>query len=737
MKTFLPKAFFIVMAIICITACRKKAFDEFYGRPDSLAAPIYQQLQGKGNFISLLACIDKAGYKDILSGAGYYTMFAPNDDAFKKFFTTRGITGISQLDSGTCNKIITFALVYNAFTVARLSDYQANAGWVSNTSFKRRTANYTGFYNDTPLAAQPLKALGANRNPGFVLGDNNNKYVTYFMTPYMTAQGLSATDYNFFYPASTYTGSNVGPAKVVTADIVAENGYIHETDQVLLPFASLDQYLASNSQYSEFKKLLDKYIVSFILNPDASNKYKLITGLTDNIYIKSFNGGLAFSPNNENYLKIQDNDGQSDGYTLMIPKNDVLLTYINTVLLEKYTSLDLVPTQVIIDFINAHMWTNTVWPSRFANSNNFQGESPTFTNANVIDKQICSNGFFYGLNKVQDANVFRTVYGRAYLDPAYLLMTRALDQNFRYIISIPTVKYTVLMMTDQAMKAKGFDYSTAQSAWTYTAPGTTATVVGNTARDMLQRILAQHIIKTPNGELDNLAGSGIIETLNGEYIKWNAGTFSSAGTIDSNYVVTAGSTKTSFNGRVYYANNLLNFSTNTLGNNIKKLGTTPSAATSPFNNFYQYLANASIFNATTGDITGVLLGNFHTAFIPNNAAILQAVKDGYLPGTVVGSTVTPNYAPTVFADKALVNSFILYHLMVKTTTVPGDGKNGTFETLYKNPLGDPGTVTVTNTGSTQMSVKDNKGRVANVVIANSNNLADRCVIHLMDNYLKY
>lgn len=737
MKIFCLKGLFIVLAILGLSACRKKAFDDFYGRPQSLAAPIYQRLQAKGNFTSLLACIDKAGYKEILGGAGYYTMFAPNDDAFKKFFTQRGITDVNQLDSGTCRKIVTFALVYNAFPVARLSDYQSNTGWVTNAGFRRRTANYTGFYKDSTQPSQPLMALGANRNPGFILGDNNNKYITCFMSNYMSAQKLGATDYNFFYPSSTYSGMNVGPAKIVNADIVAENGYIHETDQVVMPFASLDQYLASNPQYSEFKKILDKYLVSFILNPDASNKYKLITGLNDNVYIKTYPGGLAFSPNNENYLKLQDNDGQAGSYTLMIPRNDVLLSYINTVLLEKYTSLDVIPAQVIIDFINAHMWTSTVWPSLFANSNNFQGEAPTFANSNVIDKQVCSNGFFYGLDKVQEANVFRTVYGRAYLDPSYLLMTRALDQNFRYIITIPSIKYTVLMMSDQVLKARGFDYSTTQSAWTYTAPGSTSTVVGNTARDMLQRILAQHIIKTPNGELDNLSSSGIIQTLNGEYIKWNAGTFSSAGTNDANYVVTAGASKTSFNGRVYYANDLLSYSTTTLGNYIKKLGTTPSTAASPFGNFYQYLSNASIFNAGTGDITGVMLGNFYTALIPNNAAILQAVKDGYLPGTVVGTTVTPNFAPTAFSDKVLVNNFILYHLMAKNTVVPGDGKSGTFETLYKNTLGDPGTVVVTNPGSTAMSLRDSKGRTANLIMANSLNLADRCVIHLMDNYLKY
>ncbi len=723
------------LVILSLSSCRKKAFDDFYGRPDGLADPIYQQLQAKGNFTNLLACIDKAGYKATLSGAGYYTMFAPNDAAFQAFFTSRGITSVAQLDSGTCSKIVTFALVYNAFSSTRLPDYQATAGWVTNNAFKRRTANYTGYYNDTTFAGQPVKALGSNRNPGFILGDNNNKYITYFMSNYMTAKGLGASDYNFFYPTSTYTGFNVGPAKVVTPDIVAENGFIHETDQVLLPFASLDQYLASNAQYKEFKKLYDKYMVSFILNADATNKYRLVTGLGDNIYIKSFTSGLAFSPNNENFVKLQDNDGQADGYTMMVPKNDKVLDYINTVLLEKYTSLDAVPPQVIVDFLNSHMWATTVWPSRFANSSNSQGEAPTFTNSNVIDKQVCSNGFFYGTDKVQEANVFRTVYGRAYLDPSYLLMTRALDQNLRYIITIPNVKYTVIMMSDQAIKARGFDFSTVQNAWSYVAPGTSAApTYGNTPRDMLQRILAQHIVKTPNGELDNLAGSGIIETLNGEYIKWNNGAFSSAGTIDSNYVVTTSGFKTSFNGRVYYANNLLINSTTTLGNNIKKLGT---ATTSPFYYFYQYLSNATIFNPTTGDITGVLLGNFHTAFIPNKAAIEQAVIDGYLPGTVAGSVVTPNFAPTVFADKVKVNNFILYHLIVKNTVVPGDGKSGTFETLYKNSLGDPGNLYVTNPSSSSLIVRDNNSRNSNVIVANSNNLADRCVIHLIDNYLKY
>jgi uncharacterized surface protein with fasciclin (FAS1) repeats len=170
-----------ITLIIVFGSCKKKAFDEYYARPDSLQPPIYQVLQSKGNFTNFLACIDKANYKGILSAAGYWTIFAPNDSAFKIFLTDRGITSVAQLDSGTCSQIVTYSLVYNAFTKARLGDYQSDKGYIPNLGFKRRTANYRGFYDDTTFAGQKVKALASNRNAGFVLGDNNNKYIPYFV----------------------------------------------------------------------------------------------------------------------------------------------------------------------------------------------------------------------------------------------------------------------------------------------------------------------------------------------------------------------------------------------------------------------------------------------------------------------------------------------------------------------------------------------------------------------------
>jgi hypothetical protein len=113
---------------------------------------------------------------------------------------------------------------------------------------------------------------------------------------------------------------------------------------------------------------------------------------------------------------------------------------------------------------------------------------------------------------------------------------------------------------------------------------------------------------------------------------------------------------------------------------------------------------------------------------------VQAVKDGLLPGTV--ATGVPNFAPTLQSDKDLVNNFILNHILNKVTVVPDGKKIGTFETLFKNVSGDAGQVSISS-ALNSMQIKDNYNRTSNVVIASSNNLADRCVIHLIDSYIKY
>lgn len=744
------KIFPLLLLTVLFVNCRKKAFDEEYGRPANLETRIYQQLEAKGNFKHFLAAVDKAGYKNTLSEAGYWTLFAAHDSAFQVYFASKGISGIDQLDSATCRQIVTYSLVYNAFNVERLDDYQAGTGWVPASAWKRRTAYYTYVYNGTDTSGKQMKLVAANRN-GLIYApsDNNNKYIPYFLTEYMQKNSLSAADYNYFYPNTPFTGFNVVDAVVTERDIPAENGVIHVVNKVITALPSIDQYLGSKPEYSLFKSIFDKFLVQYILNPDITQRLRNTTGSTENVYTKAYaptSGLLAFALNNENHL-LSGNDAQTQGYTIFAPTNDVLQQYIKNVLLENYpanATLDIFgrESSIILDFINAHMWQTAVWPSKFSTTFNFASEPARFDPAtDVVDKQILSNGMFYGTNKVQEADVFTSVYGRAYLDPKFSIMKKLLDFELRSTVSNVSRYFTMFMISDSVWNAHGFfidvnQSNVSQDQWRYTPPPPATQEVTSTARNRMLRILNLHVIPhtLPSQVVNSLAGEAPLRSIGGEYIGYKNNTVFSSGNVDSNNVARITATKTSKNGRVYYIDRLLTFSQNSIGAHIEKLGT---PATSQYNYFWQFLRNSTLWeNNAAKDIKGIPSGSFYTLFVPNNAAIMNAVRDGLLPGN--RTTGQPSFLSSAHTadQKVQVNNFIFYHFLDKRTIAQEGLESGSMGTILKNTLGDPTTIFVNNTvGSLQLT--DMNSRTAKVISAPTFYIGNRIFIHLIDNYLKY
>jgi uncharacterized surface protein with fasciclin (FAS1) repeats len=713
-------------------SCRKKQWDDYYGRPEGLEPPIYQILQNEGNFTSMLACIDKAGYKEILSNAGYWTLFAPTDEAFSKYFKERNISGIEALDAATAQKIVRYCLVYNSFNTDRLDDYQSTTGWQVDKAFKRRTTYYDLFDTAT-VNGQLLHTIASNRNGSYMSSDNNNKYIPYFTNPFFSTSKLTAADYNYFYPGTSFTGLNILDATITASNIPAENGNIHVIDRVLTPLLNIEKYLASKSEYSLFNSLYERFMVTYTENAEATKKYQILNNSSDKVFVKYYNAGLAFSLNNENYLKAQDNDGQMNGWSIFAPTNTVLEPYLKSVVLEHYgndlNNLNKLPIQTLLDFLNAHMWQTPVWPTKFATTGNFLGEEARFNPAaDILDKKILSNGFFFGTNKVQESNLFFTVYARPYLDPKYTLMTRLLNTELKPVITNPNFNYTILMMSDDQIRTLGFDWDANRSEWINTNP---SAIGAGDPKGTMPRLVNLSVIATPKNELNNISGDGIIETMGGEMIKYQNGKFFAAGNIDNNTSVSVVATKYMKNGTVYYTDGLLYFSTIVIGKRLEALS---ASASSPYYNFFQYLKNSKLYTATTGAISGVPLGFFGTFLIPDNNAILAAVNDGQLPGTGTAPNKVPNFAPTTGPDQELVTSFIQYHILKRS--VIADGKvQDNVESLFRNINDQVGSVNVTNSPG-NLLFTDAFGRTATLNAASSNVLADRIVIHSINSYLK-
>jgi len=717
----------VFLLLFLLIGCEKKEFEEFYERPAGLAQPIYQELEAKGNFALFLTCIEKAGYKDVLSKAGYWTIFAPNDEAFKKYFTQAGTGSVDGLDAQTAQKIVKYSLVYNAFKADRLGDYQSNLGWMPSMAFKRRTAYYEGV-QEINVNGEKRLVIASNRNNRqgtdyYNVNDNNNKYIPYFLNEFLTAKGLSEADYNYFYPNVNFSaGFNIAGAEVISADMVAQNGIIHEVSQVLLPLPNIDEYLATEDKYSNFKALFDKYMVSYVVNAAATDKNNQITGTSRDVFVKVFDQGLIYSPNNENYLKFEDNDGQRESYTLFAPTNDALQNYLNNTLLENYKTLDALPKEILYDFLNAHMWNTSVWPTKFTNTQNSFGQGALFDPlTNVVDKKVLSNGLFYGTNKVQEANVFSSVFGKTYLDPNYSLMTRALSTALKPVLINSNLNFTLFLVSDEVLNAAGFSYDLNANTWRHTPPNGGASTSGSTAWSKLNRILNTHVVF---GDNPDLAGNGIIETYEGEYIRFEQNKVYSAGNLEIKTMANVASKRTAANGTVYYLDKLLVEPQQNVGLHLSELSKTTGSS---FKKFFDYLNNSAIYTKATGAILGITAGANYTLLVPDNAAIDAAIAQGYLPAS---------NNPSATEDKEKVANFIRYHILDKATVVPDGKKDGGFVTLLQKENGESTTVTITNMPG-DLTVKDMLGNSTKLNMAKSNNLSNRTVIHLLNGFLRF
>ncbi|MEO6161593.1 MAG: hypothetical protein ABIP23_11195 [Pelobium sp.] len=723
-----------VAVCLILVSCKKKEFEDYYARPDNLADPIYQQLQAKGNFTSLLKCIDKAGYKESLSSGGYWTFFAADDEAFKAYLLNTGMSSVDQLDSVTARQIVTYNLVYNAYTDINLLKYQSPSQTnvlEPQVAFKRKTAYYDFVYTET-VNGKPKKVINTNRNSGaYTEADNGNKYIPYFLDAGLAGLGLTANDYTTFYQNSTFGGFNIAGSKVTEKNVVAENGIIHIVDKVNLPPQNIDGYITSNDDYSEFKRLLN-LVATYNYNDAVTKRYQALSKKSDSVFVKGYNPSLAFAPNNENFLS-SGTDGQIDGYTMFIPRNAELKAYTKN-LLTYYGTFEAAPPVILYDFLNAHMFRTSVWPNKINSELNASGETATFAKTDIFDKKVLSNGLFYGIKSVQDADVFRTLYGKPYLNPAYTLMTRALDgDGLKSILKIPAAKYTIFMMSNLQIRVAGYDYYEDQGNWGYLAAGTTGNpAISDVSKAKIFRILETSVLTTRAGELNNLSGKGIVEAYNGEYVKYNAGKVYASGNEETNTPVTIDSLKDVINGRAYYTKGLLTFTEQPIPFHIEALSKKTPAN---FSSYWQFLSNSPIYAASDKSILKVDLGAFYTFLIPTNAAITQAVKDGVLPGNK--TTGVPNFKPTASTDIDNVQKFIYYHILDKNTVVSDGKKAGAFQTLLKNNDGDVLTVTAVSPSKDNLSFRDSFNKNVSIDLNNSNNLSNRTVIHSLNAYLKY
>lgn len=764
----------LFLSLMAFFACNDVQ-EEYYSRPEWLEPPIYQQLEDSGVFTNYLTLIDKANFSKQLSGSGYYTVFAPTDEAFENYFSEKGYSSVDDIDSLTANAIVSYSLAVTPASYEQIDDFQDGSASATDATrkdkaFKRTTYNYKWVYEEEGADGVTRDIIDINSSPGvaastfqrFDNDDFNQKNIPFFTTAYMAQRGITAADYNYFYPNTELTDFNVVDAQVVRKDIYAENGIIHVINKVIEPLNNLEEILAKTDSCSVFKNLLDKYVIDYYYAfEDFQLKYEQSSGGRKDISIKYY-PGACINLNCENYLTYladsKQMDAQIEGYTLFAPTNEAMEEFYNEKFFKYgYSSLDSMPQYIITEFINAHMYPVTVWPTRFGITTNLYGELPSFdAYADVEKSEFGSNGVFYAVDNVQETHAFNTVLADILLNPDYTLMYQALlTVELADHLKSPNAKFLLFLISNDQFEEAGLEYNTTSRSWVFTE-NENRPDLGSSATAALTRLLSLHIVMLngdENYDFNSIEG-GVIKTFNDEYIAYFRGTIYGSGNNPRNRPRWTGSVESgAINGTSNTLTTAMLYSNGNVGDVLLVSARDTDYKATKMMAYLEKIANATyldddgvptyvsncVYNTTTQAIKGISNTEPITVFLPNDEAIDKAVADGVLKP--IGEFANGALGPDVLvADNQALEDFIKYHV-IKSNIVVGDPLDNYLSTYRKKEDGTYARLHVIgNDADGTLQVEDNQGNVANVVtksITSFNILGNRAIVHVIDNYLSY
>jgi len=211
----------------------KTGYDEYWPKENPKTGFIYDKLKNNPEFTIFAAGLERAGLVKFVNVSGLYTVFAPTNDAFQKFFKTKGYNSINDVP------------VSNLFSM--LSFHIANNMW---------------YYYDF-----------------------RTRYTTSQKTAYLTRSNKFLQ-----IDASSATVFTVNGIPVLSnlRDIDAENGVIHGIGEVLIPLSNIEQVLTNDTDFanSTFYKLMQ---VLASKQYDRFNSYDVDNdGKIDSIFNKTY-----------------------------------------------------------------------------------------------------------------------------------------------------------------------------------------------------------------------------------------------------------------------------------------------------------------------------------------------------------------------------------------------------------------------------------------------------------------
>jgi uncharacterized surface protein with fasciclin (FAS1) repeats len=631
--------FIITVFLLLVWGCQENVFEqEKYQTPSWVKGKIFSQIQKEEDLKTFISCLKKTGYDTILDVSGSYTVFAPTNDAFSKFFEDHpDYNSVSDVTVDKLEELVQYQIIYNAWSKEQFQMLQVG-GWIDPED----KLNEPQAYKRKTLFQEENKSYPASRRGNnFQIAKESeattskkaftqsNKYAPIFYDQLLYINNLTKSDYEFYFNRP-FESQNLYVANAALSEqIPAENGFIYKTDRVVSPLPNGEEILEEDyngHSYNKFLHLVHEFSEFNANLEETYNQPGAEQGLDiDTLYnlrypdlIFNIHNELTGNTNNEKYT-------QRDHHGLMAPTDEAFESFLNEYL-SGWGGIEDLPRGTKRILVNSHMSENAVYPTNIKEGFiNGENDRVFLNEGDIIQKTYGSNCSFLGLNKTIVPRVIKSVCKPMYITQDYLIMKHAVEQT-RVISALknPNADYAFYLPRDKGIGVAGdsslileitnpeldrFHFESFDMRSEEFEKRTTG--------DLRSQILNQIGISTPQGGADK----EFIRNLGDNYIVVNNKDGTARGTSPNTFGYNGDSTiqiepelysGEADNGKIYSVKTFFDYSS---------IKTYFGLLSSTYPRFLNLLTKAGLYRPAYYDLPFLIDGANYTVFIPSNQAM--------------------------------------------------------------------------------------------------------------------
>lgn len=454
-----------MLAFPAIYSCRDD-FGSYYDRPDYLKGSAWKYLTEKGDYSYFLKAADTTGYRDALDGRGIYSVFAPNDEAFKKYMAHKGKSTLNDFNLDSLKELIAFHIVEFSFN---RNDFLA---FSKTSSAEGGKAGDGSCYRFKTLAREKPTLMLDPATGRDVKVFQQEMFLPVLSTRLFKTQESSnyEADYKLFFPLANWLGDDdqlyAANAAVTGNGSPVDNGYIYEVSDVIEPLNTVYTALGNaksndGESYDLFRRMYDRF--SYMkYNEEATKNYAALGDSLFTFFHYLETGSVDDLPDIANQWTVSENNADYEErmritYNCFAPNNSVLQNYMKNFFVDE-SDITKVPLLSLYYLLGAHLEDrkSILLPSSLDKGLEGKwGEEWDISRKNLKKTEFCCNGILYGVDSVLQPAVFTLLTQPLFKYNRFSVMANIAHQRKIYEQLIdPEGEFTLFIVADAKLKEK-------------------------------------------------------------------------------------------------------------------------------------------------------------------------------------------------------------------------------------------------------------------------------------------